>query len=96
MDWIRGKGGRGTVDDESGCTQGGGKKGRKRKGRPRLRWECVERFCRSGREGRTRARDGGGVNMVGGDDSETGLVTKKKGNKNRRPVSVPASPGLQG
>ena len=52
--------GKGTVEGERGCTQGGGKKGRKRKGRPRLRWKCAERFGRSGREGRTRARDGGG------------------------------------
>ena len=30
--------------------------------------------------------------MVGGDGNEMGLVTKMKGNKNRRLVSVPASP----
>ena len=36
-----------------------------------------------------RARDGG-VETVGGVSSETGLVMKVK--KNRRPVSVPASP----
>ena len=30
-----------------------------------------------------------------GDSSETRSVTKKEGNKNRRPISVPASPGLQ-
>ena len=28
---------------------------------------------------------------IGGDGSKTGLVMKKKGNKNGRPVSVPAS-----
>ena len=32
-----------------------------------------------------------GVETVGGDDSETGLVTKKKGKQNGRPVSEPAS-----
>ena len=35
------------------------------------------------------------METVGGDDSETRLVTKKKG-ENRQPVSVPASPGLEG
>ena len=30
-----------------------------------------------------RARDGGGVEKVGGDGSEMGLVMKKKGKKNR-------------
>ena len=38
----------------------------------------------------------GGVETGGGDGSETGLVTKKKGKKNRRPVSVPASPRTSG
>ena len=32
----------------------------------------------------------------GGDGSKTGLVMKKKGNKNRQPVSVPASPRTTG
>ena len=43
-----------------------------------------------GGEGRMRARDGG-VETVGGDGREMLSVMKKKGNKNRRPVSVPAS-----
>ena len=38
---------------------------------------------------------GGGVEKVGGDGSETGSVTKKKG-KNRRPVSAPALPQTSG
>ena len=49
-----------------------------------------------GGESESEGWRGRGVNMVGGDDSETGLVTKKKGNKNRRPVSVPASPQTTG
>ena len=39
-------------------------------------------------------RELGGVETGGGDGSQTGSVTKT--GKNRRPVSVPASPGLQG
>ena len=45
---------------------------RRRRGRPRLSWEeCVERFGGNGR----------GVKTFGGDDSEMGSVTKKKGIK---------------
>ena len=32
------------------------------------------------------------MDTIDGDSSKTGLVMKKKGNKNRQPVSVPASP----
>ena len=49
--------------------------------RPRLRWDRglrQERFHGSVREWRMRARHGG-VEMVGEDGSETGLVMKKKG-----------------
>ena len=38
-----------------------------------------------------RVRDGGS-GEVGGDGSETGLVTTKNGGENGRPVSVSASP----
>ena len=67
--------------------------GRRRKGRPRLRWEdCVKGdLAVVGGELRMRARDRGRVQTVGGKGSETGLVMKKKGG-NGRPVSVPASP----
>ena len=34
--------------------------------------------------------------MVGGDDSEAGLVKKKKGKQNRQPVLVPALPQTTG
>ena len=48
--------------------------GRRRRGRPRPRWEdCVKRDL-VGMEWRMRVRDGGS-----GDASETGLVMKKKG-----------------
>ena len=36
-------------------------------------------LAREGGEWRTRAKDGGGVETVGGDGSETGSVTKKNG-----------------
>ena len=49
-------------------------------GRRRLRREIWQEW--EGGENK-----GGGVETVGGDGSETGLVTKKKGEKNRRPVS---------
>ena len=53
--------------------------GRRRKGRSILRWEDrVKRdFAGVGREWRMRARDGGGVEMSGGNGSETGSVTKE-------------------
>ena len=35
---------------------------------------------------------GGGIETVGGDGSETGLVMKKKGKQNRRPVTLAVSP----
>ena len=56
--------------------------GRRRRGRPGLRWkDCTKRdVVGVGGEWRTRARDGG-VETVGGDDSEMGLVTKKTGKK---------------
>ena len=54
-------------------------------------------LAREGGEWRTRAKDcGGGVETVGGDSSETGYVTKKNENKNRRPVPVSASPRTTG
>ena len=56
-----------------------GAEGRRRRGRPRLRLED----CR-----KTDLAGVGGVETVGGDSSETGSVTKKKG-KNRR-LAVPA------
>ena len=37
-----------------------------------------------------------GVETVGGDDSETGTMTKKKEEKNRRQISVPASSRTSG
>ena len=46
---------------------------------------------RLSRRGEGGARDGG-VETVGGDGSETGLVKKKKEIKHRRLVSVPVSP----
>ena len=51
--------------------------------RPILRWEDrVKRdLAGVGGEWRMRARDRGGVETVGGDGSEMGLVTKKKGEK---------------
>ena len=51
MGWTHGKNGRGTADDESGCAQGGG-----RRGRLRLIWEdCVKRdLLRLGEAGRMR------------------------------------------
>ena len=54
--------------------------GRRRRGRPRLKWEdCVKRdLAGVGGKWRMGARDGG-MEMVGADGSETGLVMKKKG-----------------
>ena len=50
-------------------------KGRRRRGRPRLRWEdCLKRdLAEVGGEWRTRVRDRGS-----GENSETGLVMEKK------------------
>ena len=55
----------------------------RRRERPRLRWEdCIKKdLVGVGGEWRMRARDGG-VEMVGGDGSETKLVMKK-GKKNQ-------------
>ena len=66
-------------------------------GRPRRRWEdCVGGYLIGvGGECRMRARGEGRGVRGDGDSSETRSVTKKEGNKNRRPISVPASPGLQ-
>ena len=41
-----------------------------------------------------RARDGE-LETFGEDGNEKGLLMKKREHNNRRPVSVPASPGLQ-
>ena len=61
--------------------------GRRRRGRPRLRWEdCMKRDLVGVRgEWRMRVRDGGS-----GDDSETGLVMKKKG-KQKSMTGISAS-----
>ena len=69
---------------------------RMRRGRPRLRWEdCVKRYLVLV-EGKWRKRESDRGSGDGGREaSETGIVMKKKG-KNRRPVSVPASPRTTG
>ena len=46
--------------------------------------------------GHQRERGIGGADAGGGDGSETGSVTKRRGIKNRRPVSMPASPRCKG
>ena len=49
-----------------------------------------------GREGRMRARDGG-VEMDGGDISETGSVSEEEGKqKSTTTISASLTPGLQG
>ena len=51
--------------------------GRRKRGRPRLRWEdCVKKDL-VGAEWRMRARDKG-VEMGGGDSNEAGLVMKEE------------------
>ena len=51
MCWLRGTNGRGTVNIELKV------EGRRRRGRPRLRWEdCVNRFGGLGGEWRTESR----------------------------------------
>ena len=65
--------------------------GRRRRGRPRLRWEdCVKRDLSGvAAEWRTRVRDGG-VDMCCVDDSETGSVTEEDG-KQQSTTGVGAS-----
>ena len=72
---------------------------RRRKGRPRLRWEdCVKKnLAGVGGEWRMKARDGG-VETGGKEGSKMGSVMEKKENKNQQMVLVldsSVTPGIK-
>ena len=76
----------GAIDEDSGCAWSGWQK--KEKTEAEMEGLREERYSGNGRGMENECRR---VQTIGGDGSKTGLVMKKIGNINRRPVSVPAS-----
>ena len=97
MDWTRGKNGRGTADEQLTKRADAFRVEEvgSRRRRPRLRWEdCVKRgLAGVGGEWGIKARDGE-VEMVGGDDSETGSA-KKKGQKSTTILGTSLTPDFR-